>query len=474
MCVEGAFHGRTLATLAAGWSAAKREPFEPVPAGFEHVPRNDLAALAAAVGPETCAVLVEPIQGEGGVWPIDADWLALARELCDRHGALLLYDEVQTGIGRCGAWFCQELSRACGPTRSRVAKGLAGGLPIGALLATDMPDTGFERGDHATTFGGSPPIAAAALAVLDAIEREGLVENARAVGEHIAARAAALPGVDHVRGAGLLLGIELSERPGGRGRRSAARARNPRQRDHADGSAPRAATVPLGGRGRPFLCLARGCAGRAARPACHHGGISPRCARIPSWRAARNGLSPAVFHLRRKVPMPTLTDYSVGDLVVLGHDGVARIEDISSVDIDGEAATMLKLTVLSARMTVTIPLERALDRGLRAVADPATAQIALDKLGTEPGMELVAGLTWDKQLKRLKERFGSGDLDGIVDVLATLVDADARRPLNHSQRMLRDKAEEAFITEIGAALELSPEDAQEKVGGILASRIDRE
>ena len=131
-------------------------------------------------------------------------------------------------------------------------------------------------------------------------------------------------------------------------------------------------------------------------------------------------------------------------------------------------ATMLKLTVLSARMTVTIPLERALDRGLRAVADPATAQIALDKLGTEPGMELVAGLTWDKQLKRLKERFGSGDLDGIVDVLATLVDADARRPLNHSQRMLRDKAEEAFITEIGAALELSPEDAQEKVGGILA------
>jgi RNA polymerase-interacting CarD/CdnL/TRCF family regulator len=118
-------------------------------------------------------------------------------------------------------------------------------------------------------------------------------------------------------------------------------------------------------------------------------------------------------------------------------------------------------------------LERALDRGLRAVADPATAQIALDKLGTEPGMELVAGLTWDKQLKRLKERFGSGDLDGIVDVLATLVDADARRPLNHSQRMLRDKAEEAFITEIGAALELSPEDAQEKVGGILASRIDR-
>jgi len=208
VCVEGAFHGRTLATLAAGWSAAKREPFVPVPAGFRHVRRNDLAALAAAVGPGTCAVLVEPIQGEGGVWPLDTAWLELARELCDRHGALLLYDEVQTGIGRCGAWFCAELG-GVRPDATAVAKGLAGGFPIGALLASDTPDGGFERGDHATTFGGSPPIAAAALAVLDAIEREDLVENARAVGERIIERAGGLPGVDHVRGAGLLLGIEL-------------------------------------------------------------------------------------------------------------------------------------------------------------------------------------------------------------------------------------------------------------------------
>jgi len=208
VCVEGAFHGRTLATLAAGWSAAKREPFEPVPAGFRHVPRNDLAALAAAIGPGTCAVLVEPIQGEGGVWPLDTAWLELARELCDRHGALLLYDEVQTGIGRCGAWFCAELG-GVRPDATAVAKGLAGGFPIGVLLASDTPGGGFERGDHATTFGGSPPIAAAALAVLDAIEREDLVENARAVGERIIERAGGLPGVDHVRGAGLLLGIEL-------------------------------------------------------------------------------------------------------------------------------------------------------------------------------------------------------------------------------------------------------------------------
>jgi acetylornithine/N-succinyldiaminopimelate aminotransferase len=212
VCVEGAFHGRTLATLAAGWSAAKREPFEPVPAGFRHVPRNDLAALTEAVGTGTCAVLVEPIQGEGGVWPIDAAWLGLARELCDHHGALLLYDEVQTGIGRCGTWFCAELS-GVRPDATAVAKGLAGGFPIGALLASDAPDGGFERGDHATTFGGSPPIAAAALAVLEAIGRESLVENAHAVGAYIARRAAGLAGVDHVRGAGLMLGIELADAP---------------------------------------------------------------------------------------------------------------------------------------------------------------------------------------------------------------------------------------------------------------------
>jgi acetylornithine/N-succinyldiaminopimelate aminotransferase len=250
VCVEGAFHGRTLATLAAGWSAAKREPFEPVPAGFQHVPRNDLAALAAAIGPGTCAVLVEPIQGEGGVWPIDAAWLELARELCDRHGALLLYDEVQTGIGRCGTWFCAELA-GVKPDATAVAKGLAGGFPIGALLASDTPDGGFERGDHATTFGGSPPIAAAALAVLDAIEREGLVENARAVGEHITERASALPGVDHVRGAGLLLGIELVG--GNAGEVSEAlRAR---------GILVNAIT-PTALRLVPPLCLSRGEAGR--------------------------------------------------------------------------------------------------------------------------------------------------------------------------------------------------------------------
>ena len=169
--------------------------------------------------------------------------------------------------------------------------------------------------------------------------------------------------------------------------------------------------------------------------------------------------------------MPTLTDHAVGDLVVLGHDGVARIEDITETTVDGSTTTLLKLTVLSARMSVTIPLERAQQRGLRPVADAAEAAQALDRLAGEAGMEMVSGLTWDKQLKRLKERFGAGDLDGIVDVLATLVDADARRPLNHSQRMLRDKAEEAFITEIGAALNLEPEEAAQRVQDVLDSRV---
>ena len=160
--------------------------------------------------------------------------------------------------------------------------------------------------------------------------------------------------------------------------------------------------------------------------------------------------------------MPTLTDYSVGDLVVLGHDGVARIEDISSVDIDGEQATMLKLTVLSARMTVTIPLERALDRGLRAVADPSTAQIALEKLADRArhgarrrpdlgqAAEAAQGALRLGRPRRHRRRARDARR------------CRRRRPLNHSQRMLRDKAEEAFITEIGAALELSPEDARRR------------
>jgi acetylornithine aminotransferase len=205
--LEGAVHGRTFGALAATWAQPKKEPFEPLPGGFLHVPPNDVDALAAAVGPHTAAVLVEPIQGEGGVFPLDVAFLQAARDLCDDHDALLLFDEVQTGVGRCGAWFAFH-RLGVEPDAIALAKGLGSGLPVGALVARAVED-GFAPGDHGTTFGGSPAIAAAALAVLEAIQQEGLVENADQVGEYLARRLRELPGVAHVRGLGLLLGVEL-------------------------------------------------------------------------------------------------------------------------------------------------------------------------------------------------------------------------------------------------------------------------
>jgi acetylornithine aminotransferase len=171
------------------------------------VPRNDIAALRAAVGPTTAGVLIEPIQGEGGVNVIDGAYLQAARELCDAHGALLILDEVQTGIGRTGSWFAFERS-GVRPDVITLAKGLACGLPIGAVLSRDLV-TGFRPGDHGTTYGGSPAIAAGALATLTAVAEEGLVENAQQMGARLATGLQALPGVSEVRGAGLMLGVEL-------------------------------------------------------------------------------------------------------------------------------------------------------------------------------------------------------------------------------------------------------------------------
>jgi acetylornithine/N-succinyldiaminopimelate aminotransferase len=209
VCLEGAFHGRTFAALQATWAESKKTPFQPLPGGFRHIARNDIAALEAAVGPQTAAVLLEPIQGEGGVHPVDDAFLERARTLCDTHDALLIFDEVQTGIGRCGSWFAFERTPVR-PDAICLAKGLASGLPIGALVAR-RDDHGFQPGDHATTFGGSAPIAAAALATLDAIEREGLVDNARRVGDHLRAALGAIPTIREVRGAGLLIAIELAD-----------------------------------------------------------------------------------------------------------------------------------------------------------------------------------------------------------------------------------------------------------------------
>ncbi len=209
VCLEGAFHGRTLGALQATWAQPKKIPFEPLPAGFVHVPRDDASALRAAVGPQTAGVLIEPIQGEGGVNVIDEAVLVAAREACDAHDALLVFDEVQTGIGRTGAWFAFQRTGVT-PDAIALAKGLGSGLPIGALLSRDLT-TGFQPGDHGTTYGGTPAIAAGALATLDAVEAEGLVGNAARIGGRLADGLRALPGVADVRGAGLLLAVELAD-----------------------------------------------------------------------------------------------------------------------------------------------------------------------------------------------------------------------------------------------------------------------
>ena len=209
VAMEGGFHGRTLGALSATGQPGKKTAFEPLVPGFTHVPYDDIAALEAAVDDGCAAVLVEPIQGEAGVIVPGFDYLATAREICDRNGALLILDEVQTGIGRTGRWFAHELFDAA-PDVMCLAKGLAGGLPIGACLATPEVSASFVPGDHASTFGGGPVQCAAALAVLDVIEEEGLVERSASVGRSIRDRAGHADGILEVRGAGLLIGLRLS------------------------------------------------------------------------------------------------------------------------------------------------------------------------------------------------------------------------------------------------------------------------
>ena len=213
VALEGSFHGRTLATLEATGQPAKHTPFAPLAGFVDHVPYDDAAALRAAVGEDTCAVLLEIVQGEGGVRPVPDDVLVAAREACDEHGALLLVDEVQTGIGRTGPWFAFQDSPVT-PDVITVAKALANGLPIGACVARGQAAKTFQPGDHATTFGGNPVTCAAALAVLDWIEREGVLATARTRGDRLRAGLGSLvdgsPLAVGVRGRGLLLGLELS------------------------------------------------------------------------------------------------------------------------------------------------------------------------------------------------------------------------------------------------------------------------
>lgn len=220
VCATGSFHGRTMGALALTSKAAYREPFEPLPGGVEFVPYGDEAALAAAVDDQTAAVLLEPIQGEAGVIVPPDGYLATARRITTEHGALLWLDEIQTGIGRTGRWFAAANDVA--PDIVTLAKGLGGGIPIGACVGIGQAADLFQPGQHGTTFGGNPVAAAAALAVLDEIENAGLLEHCAAIGAKLQAGIAG-PRVAEIRGAGLLIGLDLT-RPVGAEVVRAARA----------------------------------------------------------------------------------------------------------------------------------------------------------------------------------------------------------------------------------------------------------
>jgi acetylornithine/N-succinyldiaminopimelate aminotransferase len=208
--LEGSFHGRTHGALAVTGQPAKRAPWEPLAPQVRFARLNDVESLAAATGPDTAAILLEPVQGEGGIHPASVEFAASARALADEHGALLVFDEVQCGLGRTGSVFAWE-QLGVRPDAVTLAKGLANGLPIGALLVSDAAPRGFEPGDHGSTFGGNPVACAAACAVLELIDDE-LLASVRSLGGRLAAGLAALPGVAEVRGRGLMLGAEL-DRP---------------------------------------------------------------------------------------------------------------------------------------------------------------------------------------------------------------------------------------------------------------------
>ncbi len=201
------FHGRTLATLAATGQPAKQATFEPLPRGFIQVPAGDIEVLNRAIGPQTAAIMLETTQGEGGVVPMELDYLLATRQLCDERDVLLIVDDVQAGVGRTGSW-CSWNDLGFLPDIATLAKALANGLPIGACLSTERA-AAFDYGDHATTFGGGPVIATAALSVLDEIEQNGLLANCVARGAQLVEGVRSLEGIDSVRGRGLLIGAVL-------------------------------------------------------------------------------------------------------------------------------------------------------------------------------------------------------------------------------------------------------------------------
>jgi acetylornithine/N-succinyldiaminopimelate aminotransferase len=210
VALEGSFHGRTFGALSATGQPAKRQAFEPVVPGVRFAEPNDAVSLAAAADGATGCILLEPVQGEGGIRPLEPAFVAAARELADELGAMLVLDEVQTGIGRTGTFFCFE-QLGVTPDAVTLAKGIANGLPIGALLVAEDRAGAFEPGDHGSTFGGNPVASAAAVAVCDAID-DDLLMSVRLTGDLLADGLRELSGVTEVRGRGLLIGADV-DRP---------------------------------------------------------------------------------------------------------------------------------------------------------------------------------------------------------------------------------------------------------------------
>lgn len=210
---EGAFHGRTLATIAAGGQQKYIEGFGPKVEGFDQVPFDDEKALRAAIGPETAALMIEPIQGEGGLRSVPARFLKLLRELCDEHGLLLIFDEIQTGVGRTGKFFAYEIYGVA-PDIMSIAKGIGGGFPMGACLATEEAASGMTLGTHGTTFGGNPLAMAVGNAVLDVVLAPGFIKNVGRIALRLKQSLAELKDrhpdvIAEIRGEGLMLGLKL-------------------------------------------------------------------------------------------------------------------------------------------------------------------------------------------------------------------------------------------------------------------------
>lgn len=210
VATKEAFHGRTMGALSLTGQPSKRDPFKPLIKGITHVPYGDMGAMLRKVNRKTAMVIVEPIMGEAGVIVPPHGYLQALRELCDETGALLVFDCVQTGMGRTGDWFGYEYSEIK-PDVITLAKGLGGGLPLGAMIALGEAAELFQPGDHGSTFGGNPVATAAGLAVIDTIEKKDLLKRVTQVGTDLMADIAIIEGVKNVRGAGLLIGVEFNE-----------------------------------------------------------------------------------------------------------------------------------------------------------------------------------------------------------------------------------------------------------------------